>query len=206
MSIKNKIISGALAAFMIFNPIAPFSTVLADEISEPAETVTIETEASETAEIEEQEETEQTEETVESEVEYTAESEETQPEETEIVISETSETTETRAPPMETEETEPEETENETVIVEASDSEDMLKLISDIPYGYRLIVRAPVDLTDVNVYLGVYFNGSYVLSFENQADYEAAASYFESEGIEYSEDGEFGICGRSGLINNLRFF
>ena len=214
MNIKNKIISGAIAAIMLLNPIAPFSTVFADEISEPAETVTIETEASETSETEEHEETEQTEETVESEVEYTVESEETQPEETEIVISETSETTETRAPPTETEETEttpseteetePEGTEYETVIVEASDNEDMLKLIADIPYGYRLIVRAPVDLTDVNVYLGVYFDGSYVLSFENQFDYDAAVSYFESEGIEYSEDGEFGICGGSGLINNVQ--
>ena len=204
MSIKNKIISGVIATFMLINPIAPFSTVFADEISEPTETVTIETEASETSETEEQEETEQTEETVESEVEYTAESEETQPEETENVISETSETTETRAPPMETEETEPEETENETVIVEASDNEDMLKLIADIPYGYRLIVRAPVDLSDVNVYLGVYFEGSYVLSFESQADYDAAVSYFESEGIEYSIDGEFGICGGIRLINSVQ--
>ena len=217
MSIKNKIVSGVLAAFMLINPVAPFSTVFADEISEPTETVTIETEASETSETEEQEETEQTEETVESEVEYTVESEETQPEETEIVISETSETTETRAPPMETEETEvtettpsetvetePEETENETVIVEASDNEEMLKLIADMPYGYRLIVRAPVDLTDVNVYLGVYFDGSYVLSFESQFDYDAAVSYFESEGIKYCEDGEFGICGGLGLINNAQ--
>ena len=204
MSIKNKIISGVIATFMLINPIAPFSTVFADEISEPTETVTIETEASETSETEEQEETEQTEETVESEVEYTAESEETQPEETENVISETSETTETRAPPMETEETEPEETENETVIVEASDNEDMLKLIADIPYGYRLIVRAPVDLSDVNVYLGVYFEGSYVLSFESPADYDAAVSYFESEGIEYSIDGEFGICGGIRLINSVQ--
>ncbi len=217
MSIKNKIVSGVLAAFMLINPVAPFSTVFADEISEPTETVTIETEASETSETEEQEETEQTEETVESEVEYTVESEETQPEETEIVISETSETTETRAPPMETEETEvtettpsetvetePEETENETVIVEASDNEEMLKLIADMPYGYRLIVRAPVDLTDVNVYLGVYFDGSYVLSFESQFDYDAAVSYFESEGIKYCEDGEFGICGDFGLINNAQ--
>ena len=217
MSIKNKIVSGVLAAFMLINPVAPFSTVFADEISEPTETVTIETEATETSETEEQEETEQTEETVESEVEYTVESEDTQPEETEIVISETSETTETRAPPMETEETEatetqpsetvetePEETENETVIVEASDNEEMLKLIADMPYGYRLIVRAPVDLTDVNVYLGVYFDGSYVLSFESQFDYDAAISYFESEGIKYSEDGEFGICGDFGLINNAQ--
>lgn len=217
MSIKNKIVSGVLAAFMLINPVAPFSTVFADEISEPTETVTIETEALETSENEEQEETEQTEETVESEVEYTVESEETQPEETEIVISETSETTETRAPPMETEETEatettpsetvetePEETENETVIVEASDNEEMLKLIADMPYGYRLIVRAPVDLTDVNVYLGVYFDGSYVLSFESQFDYDAAVSYFESEGIKYCEDGEFGICGGFGLINNAQ--
>ena len=217
MSIKNKIVSGVLAAFMLINPVAPFSTVFADEISEPTETVTIETEASETSETEEQEETEQTEETVESEVEYTVESEETQPEETEIVISETSETTETRAPPMETEETEvtettpsetvetePEETENETVIVEASDNEEMLRLIADMPYGYRLIVRAPVDLTDVNVYLGVYFDGSYVLSFESQFDYDAAVSYFESEGIKYCEDGEFGICGSFGLINNAQ--
>ena len=217
MSIKNKIVSGVLAAFMLINPVAPFSTVFADEISEPTETVTIETEASESSETEEQEETEQTEETVESEVEYTVESEETQPEETEIVISETSETTETRAPPMETEETEatettpsetvetePEETENETVIVEASDNEEMLKLIADMPYGYRLIVRAPVDLTDVNVYLGVYFDGSYVLSFESQFDYDAAVSYFESEGIKYCEDGEFGICGSFGLINNAQ--
>ena len=214
MNIKNKIISGAIAAIMLLNPIAPFSTVFADEISEPAETVTIETEASETSETEEHEETEQTEETVESEVEYTVESEETQPEETETVISETSETTETRAPPTETEETEttssetvetePEETENEAVIVEASDNEDILRLFADIPYGYRLIVRAPVDLTDVNVYFGVYFDGSYVLSFESQFDYDAAVSYFESEGIEYSEDGEFGICGGSGLINNVQ--
>lgn len=217
MSIKNKIVSGVLAAFMLINPVAPFSTVFADEISEPTETVTIETEASETAETEEQEETEQTEETVESEATYTVESEETQPEETEIVISETSETTETRAPPMETEETEatettpsetvdtePEETENETVIVEASDNEEMLKLIADMPYGYRLIVRAPVDLTDVNVYFGVYFDGSYVLSFESQFDYDAAVSYFESEGIKYCEDGEFGICGGFGLINNAQ--
>ena len=84
MSIKHKIISGVLAAFMLLNPIAPFSTVFADEISEPTETITIETEASETSETEEQEETEQTEETVESEVEYTAESEETQPQQREL--------------------------------------------------------------------------------------------------------------------------
>lgn len=73
MSIKNKIISGALAAFMIFNPIAPFSTVFADEISEPTEIVTIETEASETSENEDQEETEQTEETVERSPSLTSE-------------------------------------------------------------------------------------------------------------------------------------
>ena len=47
MSIKHKIISGVIATFMLINPIAPFSTVFADEISEPTETVTIETEASE---------------------------------------------------------------------------------------------------------------------------------------------------------------
>ena len=57
MSIKHKIISGVIATFMLINPIAPFSTVFADEISEPTETVTIETEASETSETEEQEET-----------------------------------------------------------------------------------------------------------------------------------------------------
>ena len=204
MSIKHKIISGVIATFMLINPIAPFSTVFADEISEPTETVTIETEASETSETEEQEETDQTEETVESEVEYTVESEETQPEETETVVSETSETTETRAPPTETESTEPSETEEANVIVEASDSEEMLKLIADMPSCDRLIVRTSVDLSDVNATYGVYYDGSYVLGFANLTDCDAAVSYFESEGIEYSVDGEFGICGRSGILNNVQ--
>lgn len=201
MSIKHKIISGVIATFMLINPIAPFSTVFADEISEPTETVTIETEASETSETEEQEETDQTEETVESEVEYTVESEETQPEETKTVVSETSET---RAPPTETESTEPSETEEANVIVEASDSEEMLKLIADMPSCDRLIVRTSVDLSDVNATYGVYYDGSYVLGFANLTDCDAAVSYFESEGIEYSVDGEFGICGRSGILNNVQ--
>ena len=204
MSIKHKIRSGVIATFMLINPIAPFSTVFADEISEPTETVTIETEASETSETEEQEETDQTEETVESEVEYTVESEETQPEETETVVSETSETTETRAPPTETESTEPSETEEANVIVEASDSEEMLKLIADMPSCDRLIVRTSVDLSEVNATYGVYYDGSYVLGFANLTDCDAAVSSFESEGIEYSVDGEFGICGRSGILNNVQ--
>ncbi len=123
----------------------------------------------------------------------------------EAVSSETTETTETTI----TEQVEiPEETEEpvETVaevmspVVIAETSDEYYDAVAALPDGYqRVIVSTDADLTALEVAAGVYFDGTYILVFEDDATYVTAIQYLSDNGFEYFIDGVIGVCGSFGL-------
>ena len=97
-------------------------------------------------------------------------------------------------------------TEPSTVeITTASDMDEFLTLVSQLPSSNRLIVSTATDISDtIENAVGVYFDGVYVISFEDNESYSNAISYFTEAGISYCIDGVVettSISGESYITN-----
>ena len=74
-------------------------------------------------------------------------------------------------------------------ITTAADMDDFLELVSQLPSSNRVIVCTSDDISDdIENATGVYFDGVYVISFENTDSYTEAISLFSSRGISYCID------------------
>ncbi len=222
--LNKPVISGIIAFALTFSPLQATFTTLADDTTEdsvvPVEETTLESEdavepsgegtneseviiAAPTAEYEQPDYSDYAEPLPETE-ETVAVTEETTIEPTE----ETSVETEATAPATEdaivTEETIEEVTETTEIvedaaisnIVFAESSEEYYKLVSELPSdASRLIVETSDDLSVVNADNGVYFEGTYILCFEDQNEYISAIDFIFESGYEYDIDGTIGLCG-----------
>ena len=81
------------------------------------------------------------------------------------------------------------------IIIEAATSEEYFKLISDFPDCERIIVDTAEDLSVLKVSYGIYYDGTYILGFEDDEHYAAAVKSLSDMGCEYAEDGMVSICG-----------
>ena len=139
-------------------------------------------------------ETEKTSETSETTVTETTQ-ETTKTTETTVETTEPSETTETTVETSETSETTAETTATETSkIIIAKSYDEYFELIAKLPDAERIIVDTTKDLSMLNVKAGVYFDGTYILAFENSAEKAVAVNTLVNLSISYSLDGELSTC------------
>lgn len=221
--LNKPVISGVIAFALAFSPLQATITTLADELTEdsviPTEETTMESEESVIPSDESTEETEEiiiaptepfeqpdysdyaeelpeTEETVAvTEETTTAPTEETTVE-TETTAPATEETVVEEMPVEVTETTEVVEVAPVSNIVFAESSEEYYKLVSELPSdALRLIVETSDDLSVVNAANGVYFEGTYILYFDEQNEYISAIDFISESGYEYDIDGTLGLCG-----------
>ena len=141
--------------------------------------------------------TEQTEETSETTAE-TSESAET----TEPSSSETTEVIETTQPdPTETTVVEQPVEETKSNIIKAASADEYYDLVSKLPEGYqRLIVDTNADLSSLVCADGVYYDGTYILVFDDSDTTASAIVYCDKMGYEYAIDGTLGVCGNFGPV------
>lgn len=187
--IATKISAGILAAFIVLQGMFPTVAVFADEISDMDETSPVIEEV-----VIEPSETEETEIAEDIDTDVTEATEETEPS---VEETETTETEETVPEETETETTEPsvEETESTVEITDAADSEAFGNAVASLSAANRLIVQTDADIRDdIENATGVYFDGTYVISFADEASYNSAVSFLEANGISYAEDGAVSLC------------
>ena len=90
-------------------------------------------------------------------------------------------------------------------IVIAKDMEEFISYIKEMS-GAKLIINTTADISkDLKPDAGIYFNGTYVISFANQNDYIDAATYCASKGYEYSLDGDLSVCGDEDIPTVINF-
>lgn len=134
--------------------------------------------------------------------------------ETESTVAENATTEETTAETSqlepETTETKAAETKPETVVEEktcnivfAKSADEYYKLISSLPDGYqRVIVDTYADLSDLDGADGVYYDGTYILVFDDNDSYTNAVKVIHDKGYEYAIDGTLSVCGNiDGVIS-----
>ena len=156
-----KITSGVIASLIALQGLAPAVTVLADEISQPEESIPV------TEPCESEDTTETT-------------------EEVELVT------------PEEEVLDEPEETENieqDEYIDTASDSDDYLKKISELQGADVLVLCTADDISTDIANEAVYYDGAYVMSFQDSDSLNAAISFADESGYEYTTNEVVTICG-----------
>ena len=217
--LNKPVISGIIAFALAFSPLQATITTLADEFTEDsvisAEETTVESEDSVEPSDESTEETEEisiaptevfeqpdysdyaeqlpeTEETVAVTEETTTATEETTVE-TETTVPATEETVIAE----ETTVSEPEVVEEVVSnIIAASSLDEYFKLVSELPESSnRLIVETTADLSELNVTSGVYYDGTYILYFDNLDDYAYSMTVLSDNGYNYTVDGTIGLCG-----------
>ena len=91
-------------------------------------------------------------------------------------------------------------------ITTASDMDEFLSLVSQLPSVNRVIVSTTEDITsNIEHAEGVYFDGVYVISFLYNSSYSNAISYFTESGISYCIDGVVETTGLTdiSLIDNV---
>lgn len=134
--------------------------------------------------------------------------------ETESTVAENATTEETTA---ETSQSEPEvaettvsETAPETVVKEktsnivfAKSADEYYKLISSLSDGcQRVIVDTYADLSGLDGADGVYYDGTYILVFNDSDSYTSAVKVIHDKGYEYAIDGTLSVCGNiDGVIS-----
>ena len=217
--LNKPVISGIIAFALAFSPLQATITTLADELTEDsvisAEETTVESEDSVEPSDESTEESEEisiaptevfeqpdysdyaeqlpeTEETVAVTEETTTATEETTVE-TETTVPATEETVIAE----ETTVSEPEVVEEVVSnIIAASSLDEYFKLVSELPESSnRLIVETTADLSELNVTSGVYYDGTYILYFDNLDDYAYSMTVLSDNGYNYTVDGTIGLCG-----------
>lgn len=86
-------------------------------------------------------------------------------------------------------------------IVIAGSADEYFKLISSLPDGYqRVIVDTRDDLTSLEVSSGVYYDGTYILVFEDGETYSNGIKLISDAGYEYAIDGTLSVCGDFGTV------
>ena len=148
--------------------------------------------------------TEQTEESTEETAAETSESTES----TETSASDTTETTPDQTEPTEssveetaetTAETEQPVEETKSNIVTATSADEYFDLVSKLPEGYqRLIVDTKADLSSLVCADGVYYDGTYMLVFDDADTTASAIVFCDKMGYQYAIDGTLGLCGDFG--------
>jgi len=90
---------------------------------------------------------------------------------------------------------------NRSNIVFAKSADEYYKLISSLPDGYqRVIVDTEADLSDLDGADGVYYDGTYILVFNDSDSYTNAVKIIHDKGCEYAIDGTLSVCGNSDSI------
>ncbi len=206
--IAKRIVTGALTFSVAFSPVVPEITILADEVRPDSvieETVSDPNPSGDISEAVMPDETI---------ISDNSESDIRGPvfqENDDLIVPDPSDTFDTTAPPTEqTEETVAETTaeQPQSKIVEASSADEYYKLIAELPEGYqRIIVDTYADLSNLEVSCGVYFDGTYILVFDDGDSFSKAVKSISDAGYEYAIDGTLSICGKrdgsvySGNIN-----
>ena len=150
-----------------------------------------------------------TEQIEESTAETTAETSESR-EATETSASDTTETTPDQTEPTEssveetaetTAETEQPVEETKSNIVMATSADEYFDLVSKLPDGYqRLIVDTKADLSTLVCADGVYYDGTYMLVFDDADTTASAIVFCDKMGYQYAIDGTLGLCGDFGSV------
>ena len=122
-------------------------------------------------------------------------------EETTVEETEPTEATEaTEETTVETEEPVEEVTEDLTIVDEpaeitiAQSAEEYADLVAGLSDYERVIVNTTDDLNGLVIAGGVYYDGTYIIGFANDADLNSAIGYFAAMGYEYALDGDLGLC------------
>lgn len=123
-------------------------------------------------------------------------------EETTVDETEPTEATEaTEETTVETEEPVEEVTEDLTIVDEpaeitiAQSAEEYADLVAGLSDYERVIVNTTDDLNGLVIAGGVYYDGTYIIGFANDADLNSAIGYFAAMGYEYALDGDMDLCG-----------
>lgn len=85
--------------------------------------------------------------------------------------------------------------EERQTIVTASSSEEYFGLISDFPDMERVIVDTSEELSYLEVQYGIFYDGTYILGFEDHEELLKALKVLDDAGHGYAVDGTVGICG-----------
>lgn len=80
-------------------------------------------------------------------------------------------------------------------IKEVSSPEEYFDLISGLQESERIIVDTYEELSFPEASSGVYYDGTYILCFENSEDLYKTVEMLADKGIEYSVDGTLDVCG-----------
>lgn len=122
-------------------------------------------------------------------------------EETTVEETEPTEATEaTEETTVETEEPVEEVTEDLAIVDEpaeitiAQSAEEYADLVAGLSDYERVIVNTTDDLNGLVIAGGVYYDGTYIIGFANDADLNSAIGYFAAMGYEYALDGDLGLC------------
>lgn len=219
MKISSKITSGILATVMALSPFVSSVSVIAAEMEETDSTTAI----VETIEVNEDNvivAEESVDETVPTDYEEPVET--VMPEEEIVVSDDPTEAIDETAPPMETEETtvvedetdvsdetevtvETEIEEEEEIvsnIVIANTADEFADIMSNLPGSERLIINTTDDISILGADYGVYYDGTYVIGFEDQTDYDNAICYCVNNGYQFAIDGDMTVCGNGSFITN----
>lgn len=217
-----KVLSSVLAVTVVFTPITPALVLMADEIQPEEKTEEI-TESTEEL-IQETDVVPALETDVVTKCsEYDSEEITTVIIEDDLITSDSTETIDATAPPMEqetestvaepatTEKTDCTETETTELIVgektsnivSAKSADEYYKLISSLSDDYqRIIVDTYADLTELEGVSGVYYDGTYILDFDDSDTYTNAVKVIHDAGYEYAIDGTLCVCGNvEGVIS-----
>ena len=74
--------------------------------------------------------------------------------------------------------------------------------MSGLPGNERLIINTTDDISILGADYGVYYDGTYVIGFEDQADYDNAICYCVTNGYQFAIDGDMAVCGNGSFITN----
>lgn len=77
----------------------------------------------------------------------------------------------------------------------AQSAEEYADLVAGLSDYERVIVNTTDDLNGLVIAGGVYYDGTYIIGFANDADLNSAIGYFAAMGYEYALDGDMDICG-----------
>ena len=79
-------------------------------------------------------------------------------------------------------------------IIFASSREEFNSVLANLPGASTIIVSTTDDLTELYPDYGVYFDGTYVIGYRDQRDYDNAIDFLIENGYDYSENGNMSIC------------
>jgi len=97
---------------------------------------------------------------------------------------------------IETSVNEPEEEKQTTFITFACDAEEFIDDVSILSNDNRIVVNTTINIEEkIDNAFGVYFDGTYVLSFADEDSLNSAVKYFDSKDISYALEGTMSLCG-----------